>query len=265
MGTIVSVASQKGGVGKTTTALNLAYSLSRFRERVLVIDADPQASLAVASNLRKRMPRGLVDVLRGEARLADIVAPTRDGTLAAAALGVTTPDDVEAVEAAARSGALARLVAEIAAPYTHTIIDAPAGIGGIVTALLGASDSAVVPVLPRAMALRTLPAFLRAVQHVRRTNERLRIAGMVVTMFDAASRLDVKAEEEIRQSFPDDVLFRTVIPSDELFEEATLRSVPIALVPGGQRLAGVYIQLALELQERNLVWETHDVETADLF
>ncbi len=265
MGKIVIVASQKGGVGKTTTSLNLAYSLSRFAERTLVLDADPQGSLSIASNLRKRTTRGLAQVLRNEASLADVIAPTRDGQMAVASLGVSTPEDVRAVEEAASSGALGNVVREMAASFPQLIIDAPSGIGGLVTALLDLSDAAVVPLQPRALAIRTLPAFLRTVQDVRRRNERLRIAGLVVTMYDGSSPLDVKAEEEIRQTFPEDVLFKSIIPADPLFEEATLRALPVALVPGGRHLAGLYLQLAMELRERNLLWETRDDETSDLF
>lgn len=265
MGTTITVASQKGGVGKTTTALNLAFGLSRLGERVFVLDADPQGSLAIASNLRKRTTRGIAQVLRGEAAVRDVIAPTKDGLLAIASLGVNTAEDVVTIEEAAHSGALSKLVRDMARPFRQTVIDAPSGVGALVTALLAVSDCAVVPVQPRALSLRTLPSFLRAIQFVRRTNERLRIAGIVVSMFDKSSKLDVKVEKEIREAFPADVLFETVIPVDELFEESTSRSLPVALVPGGQRLAALYLQLAMELRDRNILWETNDVETTDLF
>lgn len=265
MANIVSVASQKGGVGKTTTALNLAYSLSRFGERTLVLDADPQGSLAAAANLRKRTARGLVDLLRNEAAVDDVVVTTRDGAMAMASLGAASADDVLAIEEWARTGKLAEVIRTIAGPYVNTVIDAPSGIGRLVETLLEVSHSVVVPVQPRNLTLKTLPSFLRAVQHVRRRNPELRIAGVVVTMLDVEAAADRRAWDEIRAALPEDVLFRTAIPADELFEEASLRSAPVALVPGGQRLAGMFIQLALELRERNLMWETSDVETSDLF
>ncbi|MBP8810714.1 MAG: ParA family protein [Kofleriaceae bacterium] len=265
MGNIVLVASQKGGVGKTTTALNLAYSLSRFGERTLVIDADPQGSLAAAANLRKRTTRGLIDLVRETARLEEVVVPTRDGSMAVASLGIATAEDVHQVESWAASGKLAEIIARIAQPYVNTVIDAPSGIGAVVEALLTSAQSVVVPVQPRTLTLKTLPTFLRAVQHARRRNPELRIAGVVVTMLDADRPADRRAWDEIRAALPEDVLFRAAIPADDLFEEASQRAVPVALVPGGQRLAGMFIQLALELRERNLMWETSDGESADLF
>lgn len=172
MANIVSVASQKGGVGKTTTALNLAYSLSRFGERTLVLDADPQGSLAAAANLRKRTSRGLVDLLRNEASIDEVVVATRDGAMAMASLGAASADDVIAIEEWARTGKLAEVIRAIAGPYVNTVIDAPSGIGRLVETLLEVSHSVVVPVQPRNLTLKTLPAFLRAVQHVRRRNRR---------------------------------------------------------------------------------------------
>jgi chromosome partitioning protein len=265
MATLLTVASQKGGVGKTTTSLNLAYSLGRFGDRVLLVDADPQGSLGIACNLRKRTTRGLLHVLRGQAALDEVLAATRDRTMAVASLGVTSAEDALDIEEHARSGALATLVREAAATFDFAVIDAPSGVGGLVTAVLRSAEHVIVPVLPRSLALRTLPSFLRAIQLVRHENPRLRIAGLLISMFDAASRVDGKAVDEIQASFPEDIVFRTVIPHDDLFEEATERAVPVALVPGGQRLAGHYMQLALEVRERTLMWESNDGEIEDLF
>lgn len=265
MSTIITVASQKGGVGKTTTALNLAFSLSRLSERVLVLDLDPQGSLAAAANLRKRTSRGLVELARGEARLDDVLVPTRDGTMVIGSLGAATPRDVLEVEDWARSGKLGELVRDLARPYSTTIVDAPSGAGAVVEDLLAVSDAVIVPMPPRTLSLRALSGFLRTVQHVRERNPGLRVAGVVVTMYDGESRADRRALGELQTALPDDILFRTEIPRDDLFEEASVRATPVALVPGGQRLGGMFLQLALEVRERTQIWETTDVETEDLF
>jgi chromosome partitioning protein len=259
MSTIIAIASHKGGVGKTTTALNLGYSLSRFGDRVLVVDADPQASLTVATNLRKRAGRGLVHVLRGEAPLKDVLLASRQDALSFASLGVAGPEDAAFFEEKARSGAVTELLRAAAEPYDFLIVDPPAGIGSIVTAVLQACDGVVMPILPRALTLRTLASFLRTIQFVRRGgNPRLRIEGVVVTMFREDSRGDARVLEEIRGSFPEDIFFQTVIPANDLFEEATLQSVPVAMLPGGQKPARAYLDLAMELRQRTLAKEEHD-------
>lgn len=266
MGSIIAIASHKGGVGKTTTALNLGYALSRFRGGVLVIDADPQGSLAVASNLRARTGRGLVHLLRQECSVADVVIPTKDGSMSVVALGTSTPEDTLFVEEQARNGALGKLISSLSNTYAYTIIDSPSGVGGLTTALLAASNSILLTVLPRALTLRTLPSFLRAIQFVRNSsNPRLRIDGVVVTMYDSKSPSDNEALEQIRRSFPEDIFFQAVIPEHALFEEATVRSVPVVMLPGGQRVARQYFELALEVRDRNLLRETGDAEAAGLF
>ena len=266
MGSIIAIASHKGGVGKTTTALNLGYALSRFRGGVLVVDADPQGSLAVASNLRARTGRGLVHLLRQECSVADVVIPSRDGSMSIVSLGTSSPDDTLFIEEQARNGVLGETIAMLSGSHAYTIVDAPSGVGGLTTALLNASSSVILTVLPKALTLRTLPAFLRTIQYVRKGgNSRLRIEGVVVTMFDATSASDQDALDQIKRSFPEDVFFHTVIPLHPLFEEATVRSVPVVMLPGGQRVARSYFELALEVRDRNLLRETGDAEAAGLF
>lgn len=266
MGRIVMIASQKGGVGKTTTALNLGYSLSRLGGPVLVIDADPQGSLAVATNLRRRTGLGLASALRHDCSPGDIVMAARVGGLHVAGSGVSDPQDVTLMEDSARDGTLSALLAALSEPYAYTVVDAPSGVGCITNALLAASHTVVLPIQPRALAIKTLPSFVKAVRQVRNTtNPRVRIEGILVTMHEHGSASDQAALQEIRASLPDGMVFRVIIPRDDLFEQATLRSIPVMLLPGGEAAARPYFELALELWERDRVREADDAEVAGLF
>ncbi|MBI4956384.1 MAG: ParA family protein [Myxococcales bacterium] len=266
MGTIVTVASQKGGVGKTTTALNLGYSLSRFGGGVLIVDGDPQASLGIASNLKQQTKVGLMDVLLGRATPEEIVVPTRDGLLALVGMGRVDPADLGSLEEAARSGALGALVRRLAAGYGYTLIDAPAGAGSITVGFLAVSESVILPVQPRTLSLKTISSFLKVIHWTRRTsNPDLRLSGVLVTMFDAARRADVVAIEEVRSTFPPDVLFRTTIPLDDGLEEASVRAVPAWLLPGAEHAARSYMELALEVKSRAFEGELQDASGVGLF
>ena len=164
---IITIASQKGGVGKTTTALNLGYNLSRLGGRVLIVDGDPQGGITIASNLKKRTTMGIVNVLKKECGPGDIVMTTRENTLSIAGIGAMEPEDVLFFEAEALKGSLKELLRSLSREYSYVIVDAPAGIGGIVTSLLGASDSVIMVVHCRTLSLKTLPSFLKLIQWVK--------------------------------------------------------------------------------------------------
>ena len=266
MGRVLMIASQKGGVGKTTTALNLGYSLGRLGGNVLIVDTDPQGSLAVATNLRKRTGLGLVSVLRGECSAGDLVMATRIPGMHVAGSGVSDPTDVELLEEGARSGELAAILQAISEPYSYTVIDAPSGVGCMTTALLSSARSVVLPIQPRTLSLKTLPSFVKAVRHARITyNPRVRIEGILVTMYDPSNGTDQAALKEIQASLPEELIFRVMIPRDDLFEQATLRAIPAMLLPGGEAAARPYFELALELWERDRIREADDAEVAGLF
>ena len=249
---ILTVASQKGGVGKTTTTLNLSYSLSRFGDRVLLIDADPQGGMSIASNVRRKSRLGLVQLLRDSDRIGELVVPTRDRTMAVLGSGIDAPSDALFLEQAAREGRLSSLIQHLANGYQYVVADAPAGVGSIVSALLAASDGVVIAMRCQAIMLHSLPLFLRLVQDVRReSNPRLQIEGALITMWNASSAVEEKLRSEFVGKFPPEVLFRTMIPSDEAFEVASMRGVPVSMMPKGRDAARAYLDLAMELKERS--------------
>ncbi len=266
MGKIVAIASQKGGVGKTTTALNLGFALSRLGGRVLLVDADPQGSLGAAVNLVRRTEQGLLQALRGEVRPGDIVTHSRDGGLSMLGTGASTPDEFRELEQRIGDGGATALLRALAEPYPYTIVDAPSGVGRLTTGLLAASDGVILPVVPRGLAVKTLPAFLKTIQQVRRGGHaKLRIDGILLSMLRVDSAVEARVVDEMKHSLPEDVFFDTAVPHDDVFEEATSRGLPVLLVPGGKSVARAYLDLALELRERAYVIEANDGETAGLF
>lgn len=257
MSRIIAIASQKGGVGKTTTTLNLGFSLSRISGPVLLIDGDPQGGLADASNLKARTTEGLIDVLRGKRKPSEVLMPTRDNTMAVVGIGATRPGDVEELER--RADELGKIVRALSAGFDYTIIDVPAGIGSMVAALLRASDSVIVALNPRPLAVRSLPSLLRLLAELSRTGSDVNFEGVIVTMMDGESEVETKLHQRLRDELPNEGVFKSVIPYDRLFEKASLKAVPIAMLAGASDLGRAYMDVAMELKARELRDQTAEV------
>ncbi len=253
MGRIISVASAKGGVGKTTTVLNLGYGLSLFAGRVLLVDADPQAGLANASNVRAKNQQGLVDLVLGQCDVDDVVTPTRSPNLSVTGFGDSGPAGLSSFEQGAASGRLAQMIGVLAQGYDYVLLDAPAGLSGVTRALLEASQGLLIPVQARSLAVKTLPALLRLMQAVRQeANPDLALEGVVITMLDYLSSAEHDISQSIRETLPPGALLRTVIPRNGQFERASMETVPVAVLPEAERSAKAYMDLALELKSREL-------------
>ena len=248
---IITIASQKGGVGKTTIALNLAYSLGRLGSRVLLIDGDPQGGIAIASNLRGETKLGLIDLMKNNCRPEEIMKATRDDSMRIVGIGQLEPEDVFILEEEARSGSLAMMIKSLTSGFDYIVIDSPAGVGGIVSSILSISHSAMMIVNCRSISLKTIPIFLKLMKEIKaKQNPSLEFEGVVINMLNRENGLENQILEQIRQSLPSDAIFRTIVPFDEYFEKASLHAVPVALMPKGLVAAKPFFELALELKVR---------------
>lgn len=255
MGKIITIASQKGGVGKTTTALNLGYSLGRFGARVVILDSDPQGGIGISTNLKKVTSLGLINFLQGTTEVKDIVKYTKDRTMAIVGIGTDKPEDVLLLEKEAQNGNLGKSISTLAENVDYVIIDAPAGIGGLVNALFKASSSILIVLNSRILTLKTLPIILKMLTYSQKDNPDLRLEGIIFTMMNKDNKDEIRMYKEFKKTFPEEVFFKTIIPHDSLFEKASFKSIPIGLLRGGQKAARPYLDLAMELKERELQTE----------
>lgn len=254
MGKIITIASQKGGVGKTTTALNFAYSLSRLGERVLLLDTDPQGGMSIATNIRKKTNLGLFNYLAGDCKIKDIAFYTREKKLAIMGFGTANPEAAIQMETWAKEGLLGSTLERFSEHFDYLIIDSPAGLGSLVTALLSASDGVILATQCKVLSLKTLAQMLSLVSWVR-TNSTpdLQLEGIVLTMRNLGNETENAMFAEIISGFPKELFFNTTIAYDPVFESAGLRAIPVAMLKAGQTAAKNYFALATEYKEREML------------
>ena len=254
MGKVIAIANQKGGVGKTTTAINLAASLSVLEKKVLIIDADPQANTTSGLNFApdNDQQRTLYEVMIGKIDIADALIQTEIANLHMIPSHINLVGaEIEMLEADGREMLLKNALAPIRDNYDYIIIDCSPSLGLITVNTLTAANSVIIPVQPEFFALEGLGKLLQTIRLVQGgVNPDLTIEGFVVTMFDGRTRVHAQVLAELREHFRD-LVFKTVIQRNIRLSEAPSHGVPIILYDVMSNGTSNYLNLAKEVLERN--------------
>ena len=254
MGKVIAIANQKGGVGKTTTAINLAASLAVLEKKVLIIDADPQANTTSGLNFSpdNDQQRTLYEVMIGRIGIADALIQTEIAGLHMIPSHINLVGaEIEMLEEEGRESLLKEALAPIRGDYDYIIIDCSPSLGLITVNTLTAADSVIIPVQPEFFALEGLGKLLQTIRLVQgKINPALTIEGFLITMYDGRTKVHTQVATELRDYFKD-MVFKTIIQRNIRLSEAPSHGKPIVLYDVMSNGTNNYLNLAREVLENN--------------
>ena len=249
MGKIIAISNQKGGVGKTTTTINLGACLAQNGKTVLIIDHDPQGNTTSGIGLKKsEIQKCIYDVLINEVPLAEVILPTQIATLSVVPATIKLAGaEAELVGMMARDQRLKRAIEPIKNQYNYILIDCPPSLGNLTINALAAADSLIVPIQCEYYALEGLSQLMKTIQLVQKySNSNLQIEGVLLTMYDNRTNLSIQVSEEVRRYFKGKV-YQSIIPRNIRLSEAPSYGLPITLYDEKSKGAEAYMALAKEV------------------
>ena len=252
MGKVFAITNQKGGVGKTTTAVNLGAYMAVLGKKVLVLDNDPQGNATSGLGLKKsEIKKCIYDVLISEIPIEEVILPTQVPNLEAVPATIRLAGaEAELVGMMARDQRLRRSVEPVRNNYDYILIDCPPSLGNLTLNALAAADAVIVPIQCEYYALEGLSQLMKTLQLVQKySNPTLTVEGVVLTMYDHRTNLSQQVAEEVRNYFQDRV-YNAVIPRNIRLSEAPSHGLPINLYDGRSKGAESYFELAKEVINR---------------
>src|SRR5579875_968559 len=267
VGRVVAIANQKGGVGKTTTAINLAVALADLKLRVLLVDLDPQGNATSGVDSRRELSgpkiahsRTMYDVLIGQAQLIDVVRPVRHFLFLAPSGTDLVGAEVELATMEGRERVLAATLSSAAQNYNYVLIDTPPSLGLLTLNALVAAQSVLVPMQCEYYALEGLSSLVGTIRRINSAlNPGLKLEGLVLTMFDGRNRLSHEVAREVREHFGAQV-FASVIPRSVRLSESPSHGLSVLEYDGKSAGAHSYRALARELVQRSGLSAGHDAQ-----
>lgn len=252
MAKVISIANQKGGVGKTTTAVNLSTCIAQKGKRVLLVDIDPQGNATSGLGIEAHDNKSIYNVIIDEIDMKETIQPTMVKKLDVCPANIDLAGaEVELVSMVSRETRLKSAIDTIKDDYDYIFIDCPPSLGLITLNAFTASDSVLVPIQCEYYALEGLGQLINTIKLVQKhLNKDLEVEGVVLTMYDARTNLSLQVANEVEKYFGNKV-FQTIIPRNIRLSEAPSHGLPITLYDNDSKGAETYKKLAKELLKSN--------------
>jgi chromosome partitioning protein len=248
----LAVASPKGGVGKTTVALNLGFALAQRGWRTLLVDTDPQGGIGLSLTKRVAEAQGLADYVLAGAALPDVQIRTREPSLSLVPVGkIASTDLVRFSEALADGASIDHLAHEASGDFDVVLVDTPAGLGPITLGALRVATHVLAPIQAEPVALRASGSLIDAVTWLRAKGGNVKIAGVLLTMLQVRDRNSLHVAEEVWSRFANGLVLDATVPRHASFLQASTAGVPLGLL--GRKpppVARIFDQIAAELEPR---------------
>jgi chromosome partitioning protein len=248
----VAIISQKGGVGKTTLALNLSYSAGFRGWRTLLVDTDPQGAVGLSLRGADRHPEGLAEVVSGRASLRDALIPTRLHNFQILPLGQVPPVHARRWSHEMEDGAVfQRLFERLSGSYDLVFLDTPPGLSGAACGVLRSARHVLGPLQAEPLALRSVPQLLEVIEALQQAGQEISLTGLILTMLQTRHASSLAVARDSWAHFPPQLVFETTVPRDPIFLRASELGVPVGLLRRRPpAVAAVFHQLVAELEPR---------------